>query len=463
MPEKTLAEIPRAARELYERGRAAFSQNNLDYAIAIFGQVLANEPGFYDCREALRASQFKKVGGGGGFFKKVWGTASNSPMLAKAQIESRNNPMGAIATVEQILNTDPTNTAAHKILADAALAADLPRTAVLSLEIAVKQNPKDSDLALRLGEALTAAGQNVKAEKIYNELQQANPNDPKYAQALKNLAASRTMSEGGYEGLESGTGSYRDILKNKGEAVELEQANRHIKSEDVASNLIREYEARLEQQPGNMKLIRSIAELHAEKKDFDKALEFYNRIVTEGGNDPALDQAITQISLKKFDYLLSQLDESAPDYQERTAAIQKEKQEFQLNQARKRAERYPNDLQIRFELGQAFLSAGKIGEAIQEFQKAQGNPHRRIQSMNYLGQCFAKRGMNDLAAKTFQNAIKEKPGMDDEKKDLIYGLGCVLEKMGKAEEAIDQFKQIYEVDIGYRDVSAKVDAYYAGK
>lgn len=52
---------------------------------------------------------------------------------------------------------------------------------------------------------------------------------------------------------------------------------------------------------------------------------------------------------------------------------------------------------------------------------------------------------------------------DEEKKDLIYNLGCVLESMGRKEEAIEQFKQIYEVDIGYRDVAAKVDAFYAGQ
>jgi hypothetical protein len=39
----------------------------------------------------------------------------------------------------------------------------------------------------------------------------------------------------------------------------------------------------------------------------------------------------------------------------------------------------------------------------------------------------------------------------------------VLEKMGKPDEAIEYFKQIYEIDIGYKDVSAKVDAYYSGK
>ena len=51
---------------------------------------------------------------------------------------------------------------------------------------------------------------------------------------------------------------------------------------------------------------------------------------------------------------------------------------------------------------------------------------------------------------------------DDEKKELIYTLGCVLESMGKKDEAIKQLELIYEVDAGYRDVAAKVDAFYAG-
>jgi hypothetical protein len=68
-----------------------------------------------------------------------------------------------------------------------------------------------------------------------------------------------------------------------------------------------------------------------------------------------------------------------------------------------------------------------------------------------------------MAASTFQNAIKEKPVFDDEKKELVYQLGSVLEKMNKREEAIEQFKQIYEVDIGYKDVAAKVDAFYSGQ
>jgi len=71
--------------------------------------------------------------------------------------------------------------------------------------------------------------------------------------------------------------------------------------------------------------------------------------------------------------------------------------------------------------------------------------------------------MNDLAARTLQNAIKEKVVFDDEKKELIYNLGAVLDAMGKKDEAAEQFKLIYEVDIGYKDVQERVDAYYAGQ
>jgi len=126
-------------------------------------------------------------------------------------------------------------------------------------------------------------------------------------------------------------------------------------------------------------------------------------------------------------------------------------------------EKYPNDLQIRFDLGELYFKAGKISEAISEFQRAQNNPHKRIQAMGYLGQCFARRGINDLAARTLENAIKEKLTFDDEKKDLIYRLGWVLEQMGRKQEAIEQFKLIYETDIGYKDVAAKVDAFYSNR
>ena len=463
MPEKNGNEVPRDLRELYQKGTVAFQRQNFDYAIAILNQVLAREPSFFDCRQTLRAAQFKKAGTTTSFFRKMLGGASSSPLVAKAQMSMRKDPVEAVHIAEQILTSDPHNSAAHKIMAEAALAAGFPRTACLSLEILLKNSPKDFDLRMLYGQALGDAGQATKAEALYTELISEYPHKPEIAQALKNVSARHTMDEGGYDALADGTGSYRDILKDKEQALSLEQEKREVKTDDVAQRLINEYEARLIVEGRNIKLLRSLAELYGQKREFKRALLYCERIKgLEGGDEPTLQRTIAELTMRKFEHELETLDPKAPDYAERSARIRAERDLFEVDECKARVERYPSDLQLRYDLGELYFKTGKVSEAIQEFQKAQSNPNRRVQALGYLGQCFARRGMNDLAARTLQNAIKEKLIFDEEKKELLYQLGCVLEKMGKREEAIEQLKQIYEIDIGFKDVAAKVDAYYAG-
>ena len=210
--------------------------------------------------------------------------------------------------------------------------------------------------------------------------------------------------------------------------------------------------------------MRSLAELYTQKKQFERSLELYDRVKnSEMGNDSSLERAISDTIVRRFDHQLDQLDSSAPDYAEQSGKIQAEKLNFQMTDCQKRVEKYPTDMTLRFEMGLLYFQADKVNEAIQEFQKAKNNPHKSLAAMGYLAQCYSRKKMFDMAARMLQSAIKEKLVFDEEKKDLVYNLGCVLENMGKKEEAIEQFKQIYEIDIGYKDVAAKVDAFYAGQ
>ncbi len=463
MAEKSVGELSRDLRGLYTRGHDALVRDNFDYAIDLFTQILQRDPAFHEIRKELRTAQSGKAGSGGGFFKRFIGTASSSPMVAKAQMALRKDPAEALHTVEQVLNSDPNNMHAHRIAVEAAITLGMPHTALMSLEVLHRQAPKDKHVAVQFANVLADLGESVRGERILAELYHANPGDNDLAQALKNISARKTLDEGGYEALADGSGSYRDILRNEAEAVTLEQENRQVKTEDTTEKLITQYEARLKTEPANLKVLRDLAELYTQKKAFDTALGYYERMRAVGSSDPTLDRSISDTRVRKLEFQISLLDPNTNDYLETQARLQAEKQSFQLAESQKRVERFPTDLQFRFELGQLCFQLGKYSEAIQEFQKSQGNPHRRIASMNYLAQCFAKRRMFDMAAKTLQSAIKEKPVLDDEKKELIYGLGCVLEQMSKKEEAIEQFKLIYEVDIGYKDVAAKVDAYYSGQ
>src|SRR5947208_15715841 len=128
------------------------------------------------------------------------------------------------------------------------------------------------------------------------------------------------MEEGGYDSLADGGGSYRDILKNKDQAVAMEQENRQVKTDDVADRLIKEYEERLPKEPKNLKLLRTLSELYAQKKEFDRALEYAERIrSSEGGTDPSLDRLISDITIKRFNHLIALLDPAAPEYAQEVA------------------------------------------------------------------------------------------------------------------------------------------------
>ncbi|MCZ7592772.1 MAG: hypothetical protein M5U15_11785 [Kiritimatiellae bacterium] len=117
-------------------------------------------------------------------------------------------------------------------------------------------------------------------------------------------------------------------------------------------------------------------------------------------------------------------------------------------------------MQFKYEYGVLLFERGMTNEAIQQFQRSQQNPQRRIRSLYYMALCFKAKQQLDIAAEQLERAASELQILDDTKKDIIYELGSVYEVMGENAKAEDLFKEIYAVDIGYRDVAAKIEKSY---
>ena len=344
----------RDARSLYNRGMEALARDNFDYAIALLNQALETEPGFFDCRKALRDAQFRKAGDGGkGFFKKMMSGAGNSPQDRQGQDgveqKSRRGDGDCRADFErrpEQLRRPPHHRGRRQRAGTAAHRGAVLRNAREKFAQGQGRWPSNSPTPS------PPSAKAPRAEKILMDLMREMPGDGELRDALKDLSARKTMDEGGYGALEGGGGSFRDILKDKKEAVSLEQEKRVQKSEDVTERLIGEYEARLQTEPDNFKLIRSLAELYTQKKQFDRALELYERVKqSDMGNDPSLDQSIAATIVKRFDSQLEQLNPFEPEHAAQVEKIKAEKLAFQVAECQKRVEKYPTDLAIRYEMG----------------------------------------------------------------------------------------------------------------
>jgi tetratricopeptide (TPR) repeat protein len=113
-------------------------------------------------------------------------------------------------------------------------------------------------------------------------------------------------------------------------------------------------------------------------------------------------------------------------------------------------------------LGERLLEAGMFNEAIPELQRARQNPNARLRAMSMLGRCFVLKGMLDMATNQFEAAAAEMTAMDVFKKDTLYDLALVYEKMGRKEDYLRCLKAIMEVDYGYKDVAQRVESSYGG-
>jgi tetratricopeptide (TPR) repeat protein len=305
-----------------------------------------------------------------------------------------------------------------------------------------------------------------RAVDIFNRILEISPNDLVAIKGSKDAAAAQSVQQGGWEV----AGSYRDLIKDKEEAAMLEQKSRVITSEDAIDQQIAELSAAVQTDPTSIDTSRKVAELYEQKGDLENSLTWFRYVQSlTGGADPTIVRKISDLELRQIedaikareDYLeAAPEDPDAPRYREELVELRQQLAEFVLGAARERVERNPTDLIAHFDLGSALIDAGQHQDAIGHLQRARSNPSVRLKAMSKLGQCYISRSMNDLAAKTFSDAISELVAMDAVKKDLLYNLGSVYETMGKNTEAIDCYKQIYEVDYGYRDVAGKVESSY---
>ena len=69
------------------------------------------------------------------------------------------------------------------------------------------------------------------------------------------------------------------------------------------------------------------------------------------------------------------------------------------------------------------------------------------------------KNMKDI--KEIKSLIADLQAMDGTKKEVLYEKGLIHHDMGDKAAALDAFKQIYEVDYGYRDVAERVEASYS--
>jgi tetratricopeptide (TPR) repeat protein len=464
MAVRTEKELSESLRALWLKAVSAIELRNLGYAISLLQEILKQEPEFLTGRQLLRRTEVTKSKSA----KKSFFHISTAPIgVMKAQREIKKDPKRAVEILEGVLEGDPYNRQGNLLLKEAALAAGWSEIAVFALRTLLEENPRDVKVLNELGRLYHELGDHENEVEIYNQLNTIDPLDAQSLRLGKDASARASMKRGGWTEAES----YRDLIKDKDEAISLEQQSRIRLTGEALDQQIAETYARHQAEPENVDSARRLGALSEQKDDFESAIRWYQYAADLAkGADTGLLRKISDLKIKCLEREIAAHEEflsthAARDevYAEKSRQLRTAKvsrAEILIADAQDHVKRNPTDLQLRFELGTNLFHAGRFREAVPELQRARQNPHARLKAMNVLGCCYGELGMLDLAMKQLEEASREIVSMNEMKKEIVYNLGLVYERVGDQEKALACMKQLYEVDYGYRDVAQRVESSY---
>jgi tetratricopeptide (TPR) repeat protein len=463
MPDIPLSSLDPRHQKLIENARIALERGNLEYVLEVTAQVLRMQPGCVPVRRLQRVAQLRAhKGRSGGFLGKTLSGLSSAPFLIGG---GKKDPAKQLEAAEGLLAKDPTNVTALKMLAEAADGLGLPETVAFALDAVREIDPTNRANLLMLGEALLAAGKPAEAVKMADEILRTKPSDPDAQNLMRKASVAQTVSQGNWEK----KGTFRDKLRDEAQAVSLEQAAKVVTGDEMTRRLLDEALGLVAKEPNNLNHYRSVSSAYKQLGNLEQALVWVRkaRELPVGKADAALEKQETELATALIELHLKQAEAAvaaAPGdaaAQAKLAAARAELSDFKLAESRRYVERYPNDYPARYALGALLLEQGQVDQAIAQFQQAQKGPQVRIASLVGLGRCFKSKKLFDLAVAQFKSAKGDLTTMDEAKKEIIYELGICFELMGQANAAIEEFKLIYSEDIGFRDVSEKINAFYA--
>ncbi len=457
MDKTKLQDIPSNIRDIYSKAEDAGKKKNWDYAINLMKEVVNRYPALEPARECLRNYERAKSSGTG-FIARLITKIKTSPKAAKIRTLIKKDPLAAMVLCENELASFLHNPLLLNLLADAAENAGALFISIESLEIIREFAPENEKNLRKLAGIYKKAKEPMKALQIFQHLANQHPNDLKIQAELRSATALASMHKGEWEK----EGSTQEKTQQDAVAGQIEEGSIH--DEDQATVLISKYEKEL-QATDSADIRRKLADAYYAAKRYDEAIEQFNLIAKMiGAMDPALDKHIEKAYLAKLDAMRDELKNNPDKYEnpdQQLHDIEKHRQQYRKERALERVSKYPNDSQLHYDLAVIQFEDNAIDEALEQFQTARKNPQRKIPCLVYLGRCFLAKGQYDLAVEQLRDAVGQMVRMDKEKMAALYALGTTYEAAGDKDAAVECYKEIYQNNVNFRDVGAKIQASYS--
>lgn len=460
------------AAKFFQHARTVQETGNLEYGLQLWLQGIRFQPqsmdamqGFFKCCAEYLSTPEGDKAKGREVFKQFPGGKAPVEAYLRAILEWGMRPDDSVLGVRALESAAVLGlTEQSTWLGQAALG-----------RVLADKRPR-KDLLLKIADAFNKVNLPDRAIVAAEQAYKLDPSDGELQAYIRNLAASATMTKGGYDkaGQEGG---FRSNIRDATKQRQLDEAERIVKTEDVLERLVREGEEAMAQRPGDLPTIEVLAKRYLERAkagDEERAHKLYTQAHASTGQfrfremagDIRIRQAMRKVrELEKMHATAKAAGSPETEMiegmlaSEREALTRLEMEEYKL-----RVVNYPTDLTRKFELGRRHFALGNNDEAIGLFQETQVDAKVRVASLNYLGQCFFRIGYFDESVQTFRAALEAGDRTPEVDLEIRYSLMVALMEQGRQSRSVDAVREADKLasaiamkQFNYRDIRARRD------
>ena len=453
-----IRDLSKKLKTILKRGDEAFDRGTYEYSNAMYRRVLLSEPNCYEVRDKLRESQTKSLATKKSFMNSMMaGIVATWHMSVTMQwMFHKGRDYEALDLAEKIFSMDPSSPVAGKCICLAAEECGEPYSAKTAMEIVYSFHPKSTAVKADLAKFYGQAGEGVKCLQLYKEIAAQNPNSRKWQELLRDANALASMDRGGWTKAAKEGGDFRDLIKDKEQTALLEQQGRTALTEEGRQLLIDELLNEIEEQDSIDRRTK-LSELYFESENFDEArIHAEKSIELSNVRDPNNIRLLRNIDIGELKHKIESLEREGVPIAE-IQAVENQITDILLSTGEEILTKFPNTHDERFDYANLLFKLDRYDEALAHLQKLSQNPRYRIDAAQLIGNCFVIKELWELAEEQFQIVINESPTMTGIKKNALYEMGLIYENLKRWDDSHASFKEIYQVDIGYRDVKERIE------
>ncbi len=295
-----------------------------------------------------------------------------------------------------------------------------------------------------------------------------DPSDGSLDAEIKAMEAELAMAKGGFENAAGKEGGFRDFVKDMDKQRELEEEESLAGVGGGGDRVLERAREQFEAEPSvpdNVNRYGMLLRRSGTPESLKKSRDVYKHGYRETG-EYRFHMAASDIRIQQYQEKIQRIKVKIKDdgHTDELAELLKKTTSdlltFEAAEYTQRAQKYPTDRNIKFQLGEVAMRRNDIETAMGCFQKAKDEPRLRTRAGHSLGLCFAAEGWHSEAIAEFKDVLAKIDATEANREMQIrYDLMRSLQELAVRESSIEHAREALEIcsgiarkDIMFQDI-----------